>query len=169
MNSCPAFRPALTFVLALVFGALASSHAADLIPGVRKVRDLVVYEDAKFYAVFPSVVRRADGELLLAFRRAPSRVALHEKGESHLDPNRYLVMVRSRDGAATWTKEPQLIYAHALGGSQDPCLLQLRDGTLLCTSYGWAVLQPEGLGGAQATRRGEPERSLPRRLLGAVD
>lgn len=145
MNSFPAARPALVFVLILAFGAPASSPAADLIPGVRKVRDLVVYEDPKFYAAFPSVVRRPDGELLLAFRRAPSRVALHEKSESHIDPNSYLVMVRSRDGAATWTQEPQLIYAHALGGSQDPCLLQLRDGTLLCTSYGWTVLQPDGL------------------------
>ena len=143
MNSCPAFRPALVFVSALVFGALAPSHAADLSPGVRKVRDLVVYEDPKFYAAFPSVIRRPDGELLLAFRRAPARVALQEKSESHVDPNSYLVMVRSRDGAATWTKEPELIYAHAFGGSQDPCLLQLRDGTLLCTSYGWALMKPE--------------------------
>ena len=36
-------------------------------------------------------------------------------------------MVRSADGEA-WTKEPELIYAHPFGGSQDPCLLKLRDG-----------------------------------------
>jgi hypothetical protein len=28
-----------------------------------------------------------------------------------------------------WSKNPELIYAHPFGGSQDPCLLQLRDGT----------------------------------------
>jgi len=53
-------------------------------------------------------------------------------------------MVRSNDGD-TWTKTPELIYAHPFGGSQDPCLLQLRDGTLLCTSYGWAFIKPEGI------------------------
>ena len=37
------------------------------------------------------------------------------------------------------------IYAHPFGGSQDPCLLQLRDGTLLCTSYGWAFVREEGI------------------------
>ncbi len=121
----------------------ASLAAADLAPGVRKVRDVMIYDDAKFYAAFPSVVTRPDGELLVAFRRAPSRLALGEKSYSHVDPNSYLVSVRSRDGGATWSKEPALIYAHATGGSQDPCLLQLRDGTLLCASYGWQFLQPE--------------------------
>jgi hypothetical protein len=53
-------------------------------------------------------------------------------------------MVRSDDGE-TFTKEPELIYAHPYGGSQDPCLLQLRDGTLLCASYGWAFVRPDGL------------------------
>lgn len=110
---------------------------------LRKVRDLVIYEDPTFYAAFPSVVRRPDGELLVAFRRAPARRALGEKRESHVDPNSYLVLVRSRDDGQTWSREPQLVYAHPLGGSQDPCLLQLRDGTLLCAGYGWQFVQPE--------------------------
>ena len=106
-----------------VTGVGAPARAAsDLSPGVRKVRDLVIYEDAKFHAAFPSVVRRPDGELLVAFRRAPDRQVLGEKKTYHVDPNSYLVMVRSSDGAATWTKEPALIYAHAFGGSQDPGL-----------------------------------------------
>jgi len=45
----------------------------------------------------------------------------------------------------TGAKSQKLIYAHAFGGSQDPCLLQLKDGPLLCSSYGWAVLDEEGL------------------------
>jgi hypothetical protein len=135
----------LRFLLPVVilFAAVLSGRGAELVPGVRKVSDTVIYQENRFYATFPSVVKRPDGELLVAFRRAPSRVALGEKGESHVDPNSYLVLVRSRDGGTTWTKEPELIYAHAFGGSQDPCLLQLRDGTLLCSSYGWAFLQPE--------------------------
>ena len=131
--------------LLLFLSAAAVVLAADSSPAARKVRDLVIYEDAKFYSAFPSVVRRPDGELLVAFRRAPARIAFGEKRESHVDPNSYLVAVRSKDGGATWTKSPELIYAHAWGGSQDPCLLQLRDGTLLCASYGWARLEPEAV------------------------
>lgn len=123
--------------------AASSGWGAEAAPALRKVRDFVLYEDARFYATFPSVVRRPDGELIVAFRRAPARRALSEKGESHVDPNSYLVGLRSRDDGITWSAQPELIYAHASGGSQDPCLLQLRDGTLLCASYGWAFVKPE--------------------------
>jgi hypothetical protein len=129
--------------LALTFGpALVGAPAT---PGIRKIEDVTIYADARFYASFPSVVRRPDGELLVAFRRAPERRLLGEKKTFHTDANSQLMMVRSRDNGATWTKNPELIYAHAFGGSQDPGLLQLRDGTLLCTSYGWAWLRPEGV------------------------
>lgn len=114
-----------------VSGGLAGSSRA-----VRKVRDMVIYRDEKFYSAFPSIVRRPDGELLVAFRRAPDR-RLFGGGVSHTDPNSYLVLVRSRDGGATWSREPELIHAHAFGGSQDPCMLQLRDGSILCASYAW--------------------------------
>lgn len=135
-------RPAVLALASLFALAVAPLDAA---PVVTKVRDLVIYQDEKFYSAFPSVVRRPDGELLVAFRRAPARRALGETKESHVDPNSQLVLVRSRDSGATWSGEPELIYAHAFGGSQDPCLLQLRDGTLLCASYGWAFVQPEAV------------------------
>lgn len=116
----------------------------EIIPGVIRIKDIIIYEDPLFYSSFPSVIKRQDGEILVAFRRAPDRKIFGEKGTSHVDPNSYLVMVRSHDGES-WTKEPDLIYAHPFGGSQDPCLLQLRDGTLLCTSYGWAFVRPDGI------------------------
>ena len=118
--------------------------------GARKVKDIVIYQDAGFYAAFPSVIRKPDGEFLLAFRRAPDRKVFGEKGYTHVDPNSYLVSLRSRDGE-NWTKEPELLYAHAFGGSQDPCLIQLRDGSILCASYGWAFLRE----GAKALEGGE--------------
>jgi sialidase-1 len=123
----------------------AEDRPAISAPGeVHKIKDIVIYEDPLFYSSFPSVVRRPDGELLVAFRRAPDRKIFSEKGTSHVDPNSYLVMVTSRDGE-TWTKEPELIYAHPFGGSQDPCLLQLTDGSLICTSYGWAFVREDGI------------------------
>jgi sialidase-1 len=121
-----------------------SQSTPNAVSGVRKIKDIIIYRDSLFFAAFPSVVRLKNGELLLAFRRAPERKAFGEKGSNHVDPNSYLVAVRSRDGE-TWTPEPNLIYAHAFGGSQDHCLLRLRNGTLLCASYGWAFVRPEGL------------------------
>ena len=110
---------------------------------VRKVEDIVIYQDTKFYSAFPSIVRRSDGELIVAFRRAPERRALGETKYSHTDPNSHLVLVRSRDGGKTWSYEPELLHAHPFGGSQDPCMVQLHDGTLVCTSYGWALLDAD--------------------------
>lgn len=111
---------------------------------MRKVTDLIIYRDDTFYSAFPSLVVRKDGEILCAFRRAPDRQRLWgAPGYTHTDANSYLVLVRSRDGGKTWSKDPELIFAHPLGGSQDPCMVQLEDGSIVCTSYGWALLPPE--------------------------
>ena len=112
-------------------------------PGIRKMGDIVVYRDDKFYSAFPSVVRRPGGELLVAFRRAPNRKLVGEKSYSHTDPNSYLVLVRSRDGGKSWSREPELVFAHPFGGSQDPCMIALRNGSILCSSYGWALLNSD--------------------------
>lgn len=119
----------------------AEGQVIALPEGVKKIKDIVIYNDPTYYCAFPSVIRKKNGEYLLAFRRAPDRKGFGEKGSTHVDANSYLVGVRSKDGE-NWTEEPELIYAHAFGGSQDPCLLQLRDGTILCASYGWAFLRP---------------------------
>lgn len=110
----------------------------------KKIKDIVIYEDPQFYSSFPSVVKNGKNDFIVAFRRAPDRRIFSEYGNNHVDPNSYLVMVRSKDGE-NWSKEPQLIYSHPFGGSQDPCLLRLSDGTLLCTSYTWAFLRPDGV------------------------
>jgi hypothetical protein len=143
-------RSSLIF-LAIIFMLIEGSAVGmnlpmqpDSTPGVNIIRNVIIYEDARFHAAFPSVIKRRNGELIVAFRRAPDRKIFGEKGTGHIDPNSYLVKVTSRDGM-NWSKEPELIYAHDFGGSQDPCLLQLRDGTMLCTSYGWAIIRPEGL------------------------
>tara|TARA_R110002049_G_scaffold15981_4_gene64530 strand:+ start:3966 stop:5222 length:1257 start_codon:yes stop_codon:yes gene_type:complete len=120
-------------------------YLGDSTPGVRKIKDIVIYKDSMFFSTFPSVITRPDGEILVAFRRAPDRKIFQESKTNHVDPNSYLVSVQSSDNGETWAKTPKLIYAHPFGGSQDPCLLQLKDGTLLCASYGWAFVRPDGL------------------------
>lgn len=118
----------------------------DSIPGVQKLKDIMIYEDPQhFYSSFPSIVgKRPNGELLLAFRRAPDRKVFGEGHTDHVDPNSYLVSLGLKM-EKTGQRIPELIYAHPFGECQDPCLLQLRDGTVLCTSYGWAFLRPDGM------------------------
>jgi hypothetical protein len=111
-------------------------------PGVRKIKDTVIYRDDTFYSSFPSIVRRPDGELLVAFRRALDRRKWGENHVTHTDPNSYLELVRSKDSGQTWTT-PELLYANPFGGSQDPCMVQLSDHSILCTSYGWAWLRSD--------------------------
>lgn len=123
-------------------GLAALSLALPILAAAPKLHDIVIYQDTNFYAAFPSIVRRPNGELLVAFRRAPERRVFEDGGITHTDPNSYLVLVRSTDDGRTWSREPELIYAHPFGGSQDPCIVQLRDRTILCTSYAWMPLQP---------------------------
>ncbi len=128
----------LLLLLSGTFLHAGSSTAAS--PGIRKIEDITIYRNDDFYSSFPSIIRRPDGELLVAFRRAPDRRKLGNGENSHTNPNSYLVSVRSKDSGKTWTPEPQLLYAHPFGGSQDPCMVQLSDNSILCTSYGWALL-----------------------------
>lgn len=127
-----------------LFAAMAMiSFAADTtgVPGLKKLKDQVIYQAPEYYSAFPSVTVLPDGELLCAFRRAPSRKYLYGAGgDSHTNANSYLVSLRSKDNGETWTSSPRLLYAHPFGGSQDPCLFTLDNGELLCTSYGWATL-----------------------------
>ncbi|MDB6109060.1 MAG: repeat-like domain protein, partial [Pedosphaera sp.] len=111
--------------------------------GLKKIKDLVIYQDERFHSAFPSIVKRPDGELMVAFRRAPDRRLSGQPGVTHTDANSYLMLVRSQDGGESWSPKPELLYAHPFGVSQDPCLLQLRDHSLLCSSYGWAPFRPE--------------------------
>ncbi len=132
-------QPKICFQLCFIaFAMLAMSvcrvEAGELV----KEKDIVIYQDDNFYSAFPSIVVRPSGELLVAFRRAPNRQVFGEGGNSHVDPNSYLVLVRSSDNAQTWSKDPELIFAHPFGGSQDPCMVQLQDGSIVCSSYGWA-------------------------------
>ncbi len=135
---------ATCLIMMLVSTVVYASPELDSVPGLRKIRDVVIYEDGRFHSAFPSVVKRKNGEIIVAFRRAPDRRVFGERKTNHVDPNSYLVKVTSKDGI-NWDKEPQMIQAFPFGGSQDPCLLQLRDGSIICTSYAWAFVRPEGM------------------------
>ena len=126
--------------LAIVLAASAKPSTS----GIKKVKDVVVYCDSMYYSAFPSVVKLDDGRLMVAFRRAPNRQMMGANRYRHIDPCSQLVSVTSSDGGDTWTTEPQLMFAHPFGGSQDPCMIKLHNGDILCTSYLWVQLG-EGL------------------------
>lgn len=126
--------------------ALVSSNASAAEvkgTGLHKVKDFVIYTNELYHCAFPSIVKRPNGELLVAFRRAPDWKHFGMPGYVHTDPNSYLVLSRSKDNGETWSKEPELMFAHPFGGSQDPCMVQLRDKSILCTSYGWSLPHKE--------------------------
>lgn len=126
--------------------AAAKDASSTTTPLMRKISDSIIYRDERFYASFPSIVARPDGTLLCAFRRAPDRRYLWgSPSNSHTDANSYLMLSESHDGGVSWSQEPRLLFAHPLGGSQDPCMVQLHDGSIVCTSYGWSLLPPERL------------------------
>jgi len=112
--------------------------------GQNKFEHIVIYRDPRFYCIEPSVLRRPDGELLLAFRRAPDRRAFGERSPGgHIDCASQLVMVRSTDNGRTWSETPELIYSHPFGGTQGGSLIQLRDGPIVINSYAWLPLRTD--------------------------
>lgn len=111
-------------------------------PDLRVIRHCVIHRDERLHCGMPSVVRLPNGKLIVAFRRAPDRRA-YGVPLSHCDTASHLVLVRSRDHGETWDAEPELLFAHPLGGSQDPCLFRTSSGTLLCTSYGYVQAAPD--------------------------
>ena len=78
----------------------------------------------------------------MAFRRAPDRRRVGETRVWHADPNSLPMLVRSKDSGRTWS-EPAIVYTHPFGGSQDPCMVQLSDNSILLASYVWAWMSPE--------------------------
>lgn len=110
--------------------------------GVRKVCDVVIHSDPDFYSSFPSVICRDDGRLVVGFRRAPERRMRTGGTVTHADPNSWMVQVTSDDNAASWSQRPTVISIHPRAGNQDPCLMQLDDGTLLASTFSWELLWP---------------------------
>lgn len=138
MHQLCIFKAIISFIILMIFDSLGL-HAQDY--KITKIKDVVVYKDSMFFSAFPSAIKLPNGEIFVAFRRAPDRLIFNEKSNRHLDPNSYLVAVKSTDGSV-WSK-PELLFAHPLGGSQDPCLLRLINGEVLCTSYLWNFIRKD--------------------------
>src|ERR1051326_2870525 len=61
----------------------SAPHVRDL--NLQKGERVIIYKDDKFYSSFPSIVCRPDGQLIVAFRRAPERRVFGEPSTTHTD------------------------------------------------------------------------------------
>jgi len=147
MSAKNSLSAALSFLSALIL--LSCGQTVKLEPqqqlgeGVYKVKDLVIYRDSNYFSSFPSVVKTDDGEYLVAFRRAPERALFGEKVNFHVDANAYYAMVRSKNGL-DWS-DAKVFFAHPFGGIQDPCMIKLNNGDILCEGYLWSHFREDGL------------------------
>ena len=111
---------------------------------LKKLKDIEIYRDTLYHSAFPSITEDTNGEFLLVFRRAPNRFVFGEEKQFHTDPNSYFVGLRS-DNGVNWDNQTRLIFAHNLGGINDPCLLKLSNGSLLITGFLWSFISETGV------------------------
>ncbi len=78
------FLIAVSVLLPIILFTGFSIHPGKTGTSVRKIRDIIIYEDPMFYASFPSVVRRPSGEFITAFSRAPDRRIFGEEGTRYI-------------------------------------------------------------------------------------
>ncbi|MBN2851567.1 MAG: exo-alpha-sialidase [Clostridia bacterium] len=103
---------------------------------IKKIKDIVVYKDDRYYSTFPNIIKLRDNTLMVAFRQAPHRLPTY--GDiTHGDPSSKGVYVLSKDNGETWDKDVSIIYDHFFYGVQDPCINYLNDGTILSTFFMW--------------------------------
>ncbi|HZH26683.1 MAG TPA: sialidase family protein [Azospirillaceae bacterium] len=118
--------------------------------GLRKLKDLVVHHDPRFYCAFPAVVDLPGGGALVHFRRARDTyhvIGSIGAGRSDLRRSSH---VDSRSEIAALTLGPDLIpQGPPMGlpvdpeaGDQDANLVRLRSGRLLSAGFRWYPLSP---------------------------
>jgi len=101
----------------------------------------VVARDNALHLGMPSVILLPDQRIMCAWRQAPDRRLLGRAQTHHCDTNAYIVTATSED-KRSWST-PRLLYAHPLGGCQDPCMHLTNKGTLLCSSYGYVLTEEQ--------------------------
>ena len=116
---------------------------------------VIVYKHAEAYSCFPDIVRRADGELWVSFRRAGgfSLEALRRGQYDHVDKGARIALTRSLDDGLTWEPARILEPFDPECGEQDPSITELGDGTMMINFFRWRVVPAE-----EKDRLGYPAR-----------
>lgn len=108
----------------------------------KKIEDLTIYKNDKFYTAFPAIAVLGNNHLIVAFRRAPDHRHLPGAPRGftvHGDPLSQSYCVHSYDNGRSWA-EPKLIFAPPDGGSQDACFFYDGGKYLYFNSFIWKLL-----------------------------
>lgn len=114
---------------------------------MKKIRDLILYKDPRFYSSFPAIVALPTGRPIVIFRRAretrwllpndiPDELAALKLRVDHVDARSQLVFGYfdpEKDELST----PIIMPPNPEAADQDASLLLLRNGTLLLSSFSW--------------------------------
>ncbi|MBM4095076.1 MAG: exo-alpha-sialidase [Planctomycetes bacterium] len=101
-----------------------STLRAQPIPTVRIIETKTISQQPQFYHGWPTVVRRANGDLMLVYSGGR---------DYHVCPFGRLEMMISRDGGANWTM-PRVLADSAID-DRDSGILETSKGTLLVTMF----------------------------------
>ena len=115
---------------------------------IKKIEDLVIYKDERYYSAFPSVCTVGVGNVLVALRRAPdpryfAGYAEEVKGwVSHVHPNSHIALMElSSDLNAVGG--PRMITHNPDGGDQDGNIFVTSGGRMLVASFSWHPIPPD--------------------------
>jgi len=138
--------------------------------GLRKLEDLVVHHDPRFYCAFPAVVELPDGGALVHFRRARDTYRVIGIIGANRADLRHATHGDCRSEIASLTLGPDLrplgppvgLPVDPEAGDQDANLVRLRSGRLLSSGFRWYPLSPilarEAAATWGATIHGHPDR-----------
>lgn len=114
---------------------------------------VTLYEDQRFHAAFPSIVRRPDDSLVLAFRRARDGhwlVPPEKRGNQdpmarvdHLDSRSHIALMSLDAGGMNPVAPLDMLPMDPEAADQDPSLLVLPDDSLLLLSFSYYPLTSE--------------------------
>lgn len=139
---------------------------------MKKVRDLILYKDPRFYSSFPAIASLPSGKPIVVFRRAretrwllpdniPEELAALKSRVDHVDARSQLV-IGYFDSESAHLSTPTIMSPNPEAADQDASLLLLRNGSLLLSSFSWypypaafaPVIQPWGRSIGSTDREG---------------
>jgi len=100
-----------------------------------KEKDVIVYRNEESYSHNAVVELLEDGELVVVVQEQMRR-----RIRTHIDPTSHPVLLRSRDGGATW--DPATKTTILSGNNEalnDPSIRRLSDGTLIVSYFVWRL------------------------------
>jgi len=116
---------------------------------LKKIKDVILYKDYRFYSAFPAITKLSNNELLLAFRKARDvrhlldesygdndEIQLLKTQMDHIDSRSQIVTIHL-DMSLNQTTGVQSIFADPEAADQDCSLLTLKNGNVLLSSFSW--------------------------------